>query len=145
MTKGACTPLYAAPEVMSLEPYDEKCDVWSSGLILYEMLTGKEFFKHVKTRNQLLSELKEFSNNTKKAQYPKELHPEWENITALMLTHSPIKRMSFADLLTHFNNIEPKLRKDIEEKYGYQTPGFEGFDDGIHLTKTVSPYQSRPK
>ena len=77
MTKGACTPLYAAPEVMNLEPYDEKCDVWSAGLILYEMLTGKEYFKHVKTRNQLLSELKEFSSGIKRIKYPKELHPEW--------------------------------------------------------------------
>jgi len=41
MTKGACTPLFAAPEVYNLELYDQKCDVWSAGLILYEMLTGK--------------------------------------------------------------------------------------------------------
>ncbi len=41
MTKGACTPLFAAPEVFNLEEYDQKCDVWSAGLILYEMLTGK--------------------------------------------------------------------------------------------------------
>lgn len=50
MTKGVCTPLYAAPEVLNLEPYNEKCDVWSAGLILYEMLTGKEMFEHIKKK-----------------------------------------------------------------------------------------------
>ena len=53
MTKGACTPLYAAPEVLKLEQDDQKCDVWSAGLILYEMLMGKEMFAHVKTKAQL--------------------------------------------------------------------------------------------
>jgi serine/threonine protein kinase len=71
MTSGACTPLYAAPEVMNQEPYDEKCDVWSCGLIMYEMLTGKEYFKHVKTKDQLLKEQKEFSSNISKVKYPK--------------------------------------------------------------------------
>lgn len=41
MTKGACTPLFAAPEVFNMETYNHKCDVWSAGLILYEMLTGE--------------------------------------------------------------------------------------------------------
>lgn len=42
-----CTPLYSAPEVFLLEEYsknqekyNKKCDVFSTGYILYEMLTG---------------------------------------------------------------------------------------------------------
>lgn len=48
-TLGTGTPLYKAPEVYIYVNYDERCDVWSAGLILYEMLTGMEFFKDVTT------------------------------------------------------------------------------------------------
>ena len=33
------TPLYLAPEVWKRRPYDQKCDMWSLGVLLYEMMT----------------------------------------------------------------------------------------------------------
>jgi len=37
------TPYYIAPEVIN-QRYDEKCDIWSVGVILYIMLSGKPPF-----------------------------------------------------------------------------------------------------
>ena len=34
------TIMYMAPEILKKEPYDEKVDIWSTGIILYNMITG---------------------------------------------------------------------------------------------------------
>lgn len=38
------TRYYRAPEIILGYPYDEKCDMWSVGCVLFELLTGKILF-----------------------------------------------------------------------------------------------------
>ena len=35
------TPLYMSPQILMHQPYTSKCDVWSFGLIFYELLYGE--------------------------------------------------------------------------------------------------------
>lgn len=42
------TPLYVAPNILRREPYSAKCDVFSAGLVIYELLTGASLFAEAK-------------------------------------------------------------------------------------------------
>ena len=40
MQEACGTPLYMAPQLVFKEKYTDKCDIWSLGLMLYEMVFG---------------------------------------------------------------------------------------------------------
>lgn len=35
------SPLYMSPQILNYGPYTEKTDIWSLGMILYEMINGE--------------------------------------------------------------------------------------------------------
>jgi calcium-dependent protein kinase len=44
LTQRVGTPYYIAPEVL-LKKYNEKCDLWSTGVTIYMMIAGRPPFK----------------------------------------------------------------------------------------------------
>ena len=95
--RGGGAVLYAAPEVFEKSGYDEKCDVWSCGVVLYVMLCGKPPF-YGKTDQEVLSQVKTGKYSTS--------GPEWAvvSLSAIqlidkMLEKKPKKRISAQDAL----------------------------------------------
>ena len=111
MTKINGTPYYIAPEVLS-ETYNEKCDVWSAGVILYILLCGYPPFNG-ETDKEIMEAVKKGEFD-----FPEE---EWSVITEegkdlikKMLTYDPKKRLSAAQTLGHpwFQTFKGKNKGD---------------------------------
>jgi len=93
------TPYYIAPEVLK-EKYDEKCDVWSCGVIMYILLTGcppfdgrndEEILKHVKTGNvdYNIEQLRHISSQAKSLLKKMLTYDSNNRITAQMALEHP--------------------------------------------------------
>lgn len=93
---------YAAPEVLKGDPegYDENCDLWSLGVVLYTMLCGKAPF-HARSREESVTSIMErikcgdFNFNS----------PAWEDVSddakkvvEGLLTVTPTQRLQMLDL-----------------------------------------------
>jgi calcium-dependent protein kinase len=112
MNKVSGTPYYIAPEVL-FEKYDEKCDVWSIGIIMYILLCGYPPFNG-DSDTEILNRIKEG-----KFTFPKE---EWENVSNdakdlinCMLKYNPEERLSASDCLQH-KWLTGQVQKKIDTK-----------------------------
>ena len=41
LTQAVGTPIYMAPELVRRQPYDQKVDIWSLGILTYILLSGR--------------------------------------------------------------------------------------------------------
>ena len=127
--------------------YKEGEDIDISEKAIFESDLLKIYEDHLnKSKSRVLStkksmEIEKFKSPNKRIDYPKELHPAWEKITLSMLTYDKNARPSFEKLQVDFSKHSVEIEKDLAAKYGYESPDF---DDGLKITKTLSPYQSRP-
>ena len=113
MTKINGTPYYIAPEVLN-EVYDEKCDIWSAGVIFYILLCGYPPFNG-ETDKEIMACVKEG-----KFDFPPE---EWDvvskdakNLIMKMLTYDPKKRLSAMEVLKDpwFSKYQGKKESNIQ-------------------------------
>ena len=85
------TPLTMAPEVLDRREYNEKCDIWSLGVVTYQMLFGASpFFKSDKLTHH---EIKE--SFKRPLEFPKEVSKEAQDFMRRMLVKDPASRMGF--------------------------------------------------
>ena len=88
------TPYYLSPEIVNNKPYSFKSDIWSLGVLLYEMLALKMPFD----ANSLpMLTLKIIKGNY--APLPQRFSPDIRNLVALLLNVDPEKRPSVNEIL----------------------------------------------
>lgn len=88
------TPMYLAPEVWKKRPYDTKCDIWSLGIMLYEMATFTYPY-NARTAKDLAAKVCNSKPPPLMGTYSKDL----SRVIMRMLTQNPIQRPSAEELL----------------------------------------------
>ena len=114
---------YMAPEILKRK-YDEKCDLWSIGVVLYILLTGRPPFDG--------NDDDEILENVKKGVYDKWAYPfpllslHAKDLISKLLQYDPKKRLSAEEAIQHpwfktaefkkkdkVNTIEPELAREL--------------------------------
>lgn len=101
-------PYYIAPEVL-LENYNEKCDVWSCGVILYILLCGYPPFSG-RSEEEILKKVKAARIHFDKDDWSS-ISEEAKDLITRMLNQNPVKRISAEQA---FN--DPWIQKNAPNK-----------------------------
>jgi calcium-dependent protein kinase len=114
LTKFIGTSYYIAPEVLA-ENYDERCDVWSAGVILYILYCGYPPFNGAS--NLDIYHAIKYSSPSFVGEEWRDVSKEAVDLIVAMLTKNPSKRLTADQCLNHiwFNKME-EIEKDAVQK-----------------------------
>ena len=102
---------YMAPEIVGSENYDYSVDIWSLGILLYELLYGHSPFKANNTKNVILNiKTHELTYDDKN----KVVSKSCKDLIQKLLDSNPQKRLKIKDILEH-----PFVKK-YSKKYSYK-------------------------
>lgn len=89
------TPIYMPPQILKEEKYSSKCDVWSMGVVFYEMLHGNIPFSAPSDYGRLAL-MKKSSLDLAEG-----LRKETKDLITKMLKYEEDERISWKEILTH--------------------------------------------
>eukprot|EP01138_Halocafeteria_seosinensis_P012959 gb/GECG01013237.1/.p1 GENE.gb/GECG01013237.1/~~gb/GECG01013237.1/.p1 ORF type:complete len:1672 (+),score=171.85 gb/GECG01013237.1/:1-5016(+) len=106
MTSIKGTPLYMAPELVREKPYDYRVDLWSLGVILYELFSGEPPFY----TNDIMKLVKKITDDP--LQLPQGASKMFGNFLEALLHKEPKQRACWPGLLEHpFVSETPEERQ----------------------------------
>ena len=126
------SPYYVAPEVLEGN-YDEKCDIWSAGVVLFILLTGILPFSGA-TDEEVHKAVRTAKINLEAPQFDG-ISPLAKDLLNRMLTRSPKARPSAAEVLSH-----PWLRQSEPSDHGINPStlaNLSRFETKSQLTRAI--------
>ncbi|KAJ1696068.1 hypothetical protein LUZ63_004580 [Rhynchospora breviuscula] len=147
MAETLCgSPLYMAPEVMQLHKYDAKADLWSLGVILYQLVTGRTPYNGA-SQIQLLQNILKSNELT----FPPDvtLSADCIDLCNKLLRRNPVERLTVEEFLNHpflvENTSDRSLRtsSDAMEEFVKSSPtrpsGQGSHDDSMPFLLDTEP------
>lgn len=89
------TPLYMAPELVQEKPYTYSVDLWSLGVILYELAVGRPPFY----TDRIVSLIQMIVHEP--VTYPSSMSPAFQHFLTGLLNKDPARRLAWPALLNH--------------------------------------------
>ena len=101
------TPEYIAPEMLRKEGHDHRIDIWSIGVLMFELLSGYSPFC-AKTNQDLYANIRKLKIN-----WPPDMPPLAKNLISKILKLNPKDRLSLEDILNHQWFQQTKMLKPL--------------------------------
>lgn len=127
------TSIYMAPEIMKYLRYNNKIDVWSLGVCLYEMLMGSTPFYGENSKellNEMMMNVISFEGGERVSEGLKEL-------IRRMLAPNPVRRIGWSEIFSHpLITQGPPVQLDSRALYMKNIMYYHAkiLDDGYDLT-----------
>jgi calcium-dependent protein kinase len=132
------TAYYIAPEVIK-KSYNEKCDLWSCGVIMYILLSGEPPFNDPKADNEAIMKKVEKGKYDISKGVWKTVSKEAKDLIKKLLIYSPDDRISAEDALKHPWIDEFKVEVDTTAA-GNALNNLKSFRSGQKLKTAAATY-----
>lgn len=122
------TPLYMAPELVQEKPYNYTVDLWSLGVILFELATGKPPFYTDRIVPLIQMIIRE------PVRYPKSMSKDLMSFLKGLLNKEPRKRLTWPHIQEHpfvRENAQEMVTREMEQETTRVLPRFFA-DETLH-------------
>lgn len=119
MTQNIGTPVYSAPEVLTSSIYTEKCDLYSYGVILCELFSGRQVYSEPEfTQMKIGTLLYKICNSGLRPQIPVFLPLIIKNTISECLDADPDLRPNFSEVVARFHRLRKTMSQHGPEEVG---------------------------
>ncbi|CAN6817246.1 unnamed protein product [Brassica oleracea] len=132
MTAETGTYRWMAPEVIEHKPYDHKADVFSYGIVLWELLTGKIPYEYMTPLQAAVGVVQKGLRPT----IPKKTHPKMRELMERLWEKDPMLRPDFSEIIEQLQEIAKEVEEEEEEKKRSPTGGGGGIFAALRRSAT---------
>ncbi|XP_011034943.1 PREDICTED: tyrosine-protein kinase CSK-like isoform X1 [Populus euphratica] len=118
MTAETGTYRWMAPEVIEHKPYDHKADVFSFGIVLWELLTGKLPYEHLSPLQAAVGVVQQGLRPS----IPGHSHPKLAELLKRCWQRDPFLRPEFSEILELLQQLERTVADERDDKQKGKSP-----------------------